>query len=84
MDNGRDIHDFIVETILELKDAGEDELRPELEIQALDLASLDYVEIQVLVKKKYGVEIRPELFGANGLRTLGDFAAYIQNNRASA
>lgn len=74
------ISDFINETILELKDIDEDQLHPETEIQALDLASLDYVEIQVLVKKQFGVEIKPELFGAKGVRTLGDFAAYIEQN----
>lgn len=69
--------EFLCESILELKDIDEAKLTPELTLQELSLASLDYVEIQVLVKKKYGVEITPELFLAGTIRTLGEFSAYI-------
>jgi acyl carrier protein len=74
---------FLFETILELKDIDEADLTEELTLEELALASLDYVEIQVLVKKKYGVEVKPDRLISGELRTVGDFAAYIEE-RASA
>lgn len=70
--------EFLFETILELKDIDEADLTEALTLEELALASLDYVEIQVLVKKKYGVEVKPDLLISGKLRTVGDFAAYIE------
>lgn len=70
--------EFLFETILELKDIDEADLTEGLTLEELALASLDYVEIQVLVKKKYGVEVKPNLLISGKLRTVGDFAAYIE------
>jgi len=77
------VQEFLFETILELKDIDEADLNPDLTLEELDLASLDYVEIQVLVKKKYGVEVKPDLLISGKLRTIGDFAAYIEERTAA-
>jgi acyl carrier protein len=78
------VQDFLFETILELKDIDEAELTADLTLEELALASLDYVEIQVLVKKTYGVEVKPDLLISGKLRTIGDFAAYIEECAAAA
>lgn len=77
------VQEFLFETILELKDIDEADLTPELTLEELALASLDYVEIQVLVKKKYGVEVKPDLLISGKLRTVGDFAAHIEERAAA-
>ena len=74
------VSDFLKEAILELKDIDEASLVPELTIEELDLDSLDYVEIQVLLKKKYMMKIDPELFVTGKILTLGDLISYIENN----
>ncbi|WP_166212336.1 acyl carrier protein [Cognatiluteimonas telluris] len=75
--------DFLFETILELKDIDESDLNADLTLEELALASLDYVEIQVLIKKKYGIEVKPDLLISGKLRTVGDFAAYIEERAAA-
>lgn len=70
---------FLYETIVELIDIDEVDLTPNLTLEDIGLTSLDYVEIQVLIRKRYGVEITPELLTSGELKNLGDFADYIRN-----
>jgi acyl carrier protein len=74
------IAEFLQEAIVELKDIEEDKLVPELSFEELALDSLDYVEIQLRIKKKFKVEITPELFSSGQLKNLGDLCAYIESN----
>jgi acyl carrier protein len=78
------IVEFLQEAILELKDFDEDKLVPELTFEELALDSLDYVEIQLRIKKKFKVQITPELFSSGQLKTLGDLCAYIESNHQLA
>jgi acyl carrier protein len=39
------------------------------------------VEIQLRIKKKYKVEITPELFSSGQLKNLGDLVAYIETHQ---
>lgn len=41
----------------------------------LNIDSLDFVDIVVLVEKKFGFKIKPEEM--SGVKTLGDFYSYI-------
>ena len=75
------VNNFLKEIILELKDIDEDRLTEDLSIQELALESLDYVELQVLVKKRYGVEVNPDLFMNGKLSTFGDVVAYVEANK---
>jgi acyl carrier protein len=70
--------EFLIDTILELKDIDEAELTRELSLEQLMLESLDYVEIQVLIKKKFAVEIDQQLFVSGAITTLGGLADYIE------
>lgn len=78
------VHAFLTETILELNDIEEDKLTPELSLEELALESLDYVEIQVLIKKRYAIDIAPSLFSSGQIKTLGELSAYIEEHRAVA
>ncbi|HSV50674.1 MAG TPA: phosphopantetheine-binding protein [Burkholderiaceae bacterium] len=76
--------EFLRTMVLELKDIDEAELVPEAVIEELDLDSLDYVEIQVGIKKNFGVSVDPELFQSGKIRTLGDLCRYIEEQQAAA
>jgi len=75
-------HEFLVSAILELKDIDESRLTSSVTLEELALDSLDYVEIQVGIKKNFGVEVQPELFSSGEIKTLGELAAYIDKNQA--
>lgn len=75
---------YLRDAVLELKDIDEAALVPSLTLEELDLDSLDYVEIQVGIKKNFGVTIDPELFSAGTLKTLGDVVRYVETQRAQA
>ena len=71
---------FLRSTILELKDIDESALVPQMAIADLELDSLDYVEIQVGIKKNFAVDIDPRLFESGAIRTLGDLCRYIDEH----
>ena len=75
-----DIFEFISEAIEELVDVDFD-LTPDVGVDSLELASLDYIELQVMVKKTFGVVVEADLFESGQLRTLGDFCHYIESNK---
>jgi len=78
------VDEFLRTMVLELKDIDESELVPEAVIEELNLDSLDYVEIQVGIKKKFGVSIDPELFQSGRIKTLGDLCQYVEEQQAIA
>lgn len=75
---------FLREAILDLKDIDEAELVPQMTIEKLALDSLDYVEIQVGIKRNFGVSIDPELFQSGAIKTLGDLSRYIEQHSSAA
>lgn len=78
------VAEFLQDAIVELKDVDESTLVPALTFEELELDSLDYVEIQLRIKKKFKVEITPELFASGQLKNLGDLYAYIEANQPQA
>jgi acyl carrier protein len=78
------VAEFLQDAIVELKDVDETALVPALTFEELELDSLYYVEIQLRIKKKYKVEITPELFASGQLKNLGDLTAYIEANQVQA
>ncbi|MFJ1468993.1 acyl carrier protein [Massilia orientalis] len=78
------VAEFLRDAIVELKDVDESALVPALTFEELELDSLDYVEIQLRIKKKFKVEITPDLFAAGQLKNLGDLYAYIEANQPQA
>jgi acyl carrier protein len=78
------VAEFLQDAIVELKDVDEATLVSALTFEELALDSLDYVEIQLRIKKKFKVEITPELFASGQLMNLGDLYAYIEANQPQA
>ncbi|KGF81239.1 hypothetical protein IA69_14440 [Massilia sp. JS1662] len=78
------VAEFLQDAIVELKDVDESTLIPALTFEELELDSLDYVEIQLRIKKKFKVEITPDLFASGQLKNLGDLYAYIEANQPQA
>ena len=62
-----------------MKDIDESALVPSLVLTDIDLDSLDYVEIQVGIKKTFGVSVDPDLFLSGKIKTLGDLCQYIED-----
>ena len=73
-----------------IKQLGLDDIDPETitsdtylfgEGQGLELDSVDAIEIEVLVKTEYGIEILASERNRTTFGTFGSLAAFIQNNR---
>lgn len=79
-----EIYEFLKSTILELNDVDEERITPSLMVKDLALDSLDYVQIQVSIKKKYGVQVSPEVFASGKVQTVGDLCSYIESNQPRA
>jgi acyl carrier protein len=77
----KNVFDFILATVDDLVEIDFD-LERSTKVQDIGLASLDYIEIQVLVKKQYGVIITDEIFTSGKIKTLGDMENYIIENAA--
>jgi acyl carrier protein len=70
------VFEFIKDMIVEMKDSEPDDIRMQTAIDELGLDSLDYVEIQVGVKRKFGVALSPTLFERQ-IKTLDALCGYI-------
>ncbi|WP_445947325.1 hypothetical protein [Shewanella sp.] len=76
-----DALELLIDTVDELIDVDID-LDAETKIEDMALVSLDYIEIQVVVKKAYGLVLGGELFETGQIKTLGEFADYINKNKS--
>lgn len=72
-----DIYQVAEDTILDLKDFDEDEIKSEMTFEELDLDSLDFIEIQVVIKKKFSVIMKPEAFENGEVLTFGQMCDYV-------
>lgn len=76
-----DVGEFLKAAIFDLKDMNESALVPELTFDELELDSLDYVELKLLIKKQFKVELDSGLFTSGELTKLGDLISYIEKNK---
>lgn len=74
---------FLREAIEELVDVDPEDLRRDMVLEELGLISLDYVEIHVLTKRRYGVELSLELFVSGQVATLGELADYVAEHASA-
>ncbi|MBK5416194.1 acyl carrier protein [Pseudomonas sp. TH31] len=63
--------------ILELKDVDESDLTLDTNIESLSLDSLDFIEMQVVVKKKIGVALDPDSFASRNISNLRQLCELI-------
>lgn len=72
--------ELLIDTVEELVDV-DTNLNADTTIEEMGLVSLDYIEIQVVLKKTYGMVMNAELFESGKIKTLGDFAKYIDTHK---
>jgi acyl carrier protein len=65
--------------IIELTDTDPTRITPDTQLVDLNLVSLDYVSIQVAVKKEYGIQLDLNRLSEQGMSTVGDFARYVKS-----
>ncbi|OVE47162.1 hypothetical protein CBW21_15990 [Chromobacterium violaceum] len=87
--NETQIFDELKALILDMKEIEEDQVQLSSSFEALELDSLDFVEVQVSVKKRYGVDLVSDLFASGKIADMGQLVGYIaaesaQKNTAEA
>lgn len=81
MPANEEIFAFLKDVILNISDIDESEIQPSTSVGDLGLESLDFVEVQVNVRKKYGVEVPSTAFADGEVKDLGSLVDYIQGQR---
>ena len=73
---------FLKEAVLELKDIDPTDFTTDTELASIDLDSLDLVDIQVNIRREYGVQLPAGLFVDGKLHSFGQLASYIASHAA--
>ncbi|CAB9495205.1 acyl carrier protein [Alteromonas macleodii] len=84
MSNIENIYAVTKDVILDLKDFEEDEMNIDMTFEDLDLDSLDFVEMQVVMKKNFKVTLDPEMFESGAISTLRELCDYVDSKREAA
>ncbi|MCX8649000.1 acyl carrier protein [Gilliamella sp. B2776] len=75
-----ELFNFIVTQITELTDFDPEMITRDTLLTELDLVSLDYVSIEVALKKKYGVSVNMAELGQKQISTVGEFIDYLSQS----
>jgi len=77
----KEIEERVKEFLIEDLEIEEENIKPEALLKDdLGIDSLDFVDIVVIVEKKFGFKINPEEMA--GVKTLKDFCDYIESKVA--
>jgi len=79
-----DTFEFLTNAIGDLVDFEVEEMKPETGLLELGLDSLDYVSLQLAIKKEYGVEINFDDFTSGQITTIAQFCSYIEDRLVTA
>lgn len=71
--------EFLKSILLTFVEVEEDQLQEQTLLADLGIDSLDYVQIQVETRKRYGIIIDFRVLSSGSIVTLGDFAAYMDS-----
>lgn len=77
MSNKEDILAHLTDLIVDMKDCETSAVQPAATFEDLELDSLDFVEVQVSVKKRYQVNLVPDLFANGTIANVGQLVDYI-------
>jgi acyl carrier protein len=77
MNEQAEIFAFLRDLLVDMTDHTDDMIKPESELESLELDSLDYVQIQVEVQKTYKVQVPTEKIANGEITTLGQMAEMI-------
>lgn len=83
MNENDKIFTFLQNLIVEMKDCEESDVTRDANFQDLELDSLDFVEVQVAVKKTYRVDLIQDLFAAGTISTIGQLVDFIEAESAA-
>ena len=78
-----ELFDFIVEQVTELTDIDAELITRDTLLSELDLVSLDYVSIEVALKKKYGLYINMAELAQKQISSVGGFIDYLSRSLES-
>ena len=79
----QEIEEKVKEVLIDDLEIDEDKIAPEAKLKDdLGIDSLDFVDIVVIVEKKFGFKIKPEEMG--GIITLQQFCDYIETKLKAA
>lgn len=84
MNENAEIFDFLQELIIEMKDYDAGMVQRDSSFETLALDSLDYVEVQVGVKKRFGVDLTPDLFSSGKITNIDQTVSYIAKESTAA
>jgi acyl carrier protein len=73
----QEVFGFLKELVLNVTDVEEGQVAPDAPVADLGLESMDLVELQLTVRKKFGVEVPARAFADGRLTTLGQVTDYI-------
>ncbi|MBR7780556.1 acyl carrier protein [Undibacterium luofuense] len=76
--------EFLKNEIADLVDFEPEEMKEDTPLAALELDSLDYVSLQLAVKKKFAVQINFDDFTSGQITSLGQFCSYIEDRMVTA
>lgn len=79
MSENMKIFDHLKSLVMDMKDYDDAAIHREATFEDLELDSLDFVEIQVAVKKRYRVDLIPDLFTSGTIANLGQLADFIES-----
>ena len=82
MSTNTDILNFLKSLIVDMKYCSEDAIHWEASFQDLELDSLDFVELQVAVKKKFQVNLVEDVFANGNISNIGQLVNFIENESA--
>lgn len=82
--NKDEVLDFLREVIPEMKDVEPEDIQLSSTIESLEFDSLDFVEIQLAIRKGFAVELQQENFVDGQVRTVDDLCAYVAARSNSA
>ncbi len=69
--------DFLREVIPEMKDIESEDIQPGTTIEELEFDSLDFVEIQLALRKSFSIELQQDSFIDGAINTVDDLCAYV-------
>lgn len=84
MENYDEIYSAVCDMLCDAKDLEPEALAPEMPINQIGLDSLDYVELMVLAKRKFGVTVEADLFIKKPNMTLGELCQYLADKQSNA
>ncbi|GGX48210.1 acyl carrier protein [Undibacterium squillarum] len=76
--------EFLKNEIADLVDFEPEAMQEDTPLAALELDSLDYVSLQLAVKKKFAVQINFDDFTSGQITSLGQFCSYIEDRMVTA